>query len=175
MDNTPKPVAKVDEERLHRAIQNLNVILIGDSTDLFEVRTLSKVLGISMLAAKRTLRDLQVGVIYIGDREYFRVSALDEALFAMSEWGAPGFAAPGSKRKWAQYRHGAKYPPREAASAAQVDEYFKTVDRDALHKRMANAAKTRGRTVGSAVKRLSRLVVKKTEDLDDGKPASPDS
>ena len=149
---------QMDEVRLGKALKSLKVILIGDATELFEVATLALVLSIPRGTAVQLLRQLRVGLFHVGQRSYFRVSALDEAIFALTGWGAPGFASPGSHYKNARHGINRKYHT-ELETTAKTDEYVKGLDRAKLHDAMQEAAKTRGKTIANTVKRLSKLSI----------------
>ena len=79
-------------------------IVVGTAVELHPTSEIESVFDMRSNTVIRFLRSLRVPVIWIGGTSMFSVHALETALFAVSQFGAPGFAAPGSRYK-ATNRH----------------------------------------------------------------------
>ena len=87
---------------------------LGDSTLLTKIEVITKRWGIKDTAATHILRSLRIPIIHIAKDSYFNFYALEKAIFFLSRFGGPGYAAPGSSYKNGKRWQAAtcKYPPR---------------------------------------------------------------
>ena len=87
---------------------------LGDSILLTKVGVLSKKFGIKDTASTHMLRNLRIPIIHIAADSYFNFYALEKAIFFLSRFGGPGYAAPGSSYKNGKRWQAAtcRYPPR---------------------------------------------------------------
>lgn len=87
------PIAQPDRQPPGLALR------IGKSVTLREVKDLAHSLGQSIRATSALLDVLQVPILGIGHRRLFNEAALEQAIFAVTCFGGPGLAAPGSETK----------------------------------------------------------------------------
>lgn len=87
---------------------------LGDSTLLTKIGVITKRWDITDTATTHILRSLRIPIIHIAKDSYFNFYALEKAIFYLSRFGGPGYAAPGSAykngKRWAATS--CKYPPR---------------------------------------------------------------
>jgi len=130
------------------------VLKLGNSLELRTVEELAIEWGFKTKStAVKFLRALNVPLLHINRDSYFSVHALEMALFSVTEWGAKGFAAPGSHFRDKRYPYLRHQPNVEKIRLAPSD-MPSLKEREALHRRMSEAAARRLDVVGKAVSRL---------------------
>ena len=133
--------------------KDLDVVLIGRSTALFRVSTLSYILRITKSAAIKFLRTVKVPILHIGKYGYFSTYELDKALFTLSRVGQTDYAAPGSDYKNKNQHRRANTP----AIVEVDDEFVALANSEMVEKDMTIAARRRGDIAINVVKQLMRL------------------
>jgi hypothetical protein len=70
-----------------------------DSTELVEVSHLESTFNIDHKTALLYLKALRINPVYIGQKAFFSISALNRIMYVISRPGSPGFLFPCSKGK----------------------------------------------------------------------------
>lgn len=107
------------------------VIVLG-SLQLRPVSNFCRAMGVSQNAASRLFRILRVPMLHVKTERYFLSSTLEEAMFAVLEYGGPGLMAPGSLPRDKKKQHAPRELPKDfindkkrAAAAKRLDKIRK--------------------------------------------------
>ena len=144
----------------------LQALLAGDATELLNVDTLCDVFRLSTKAAVAFLVSIGVPIVYIGPAAYFRPGTLDRALFLLTSIKSPWerFAAPGSGYKAKKASH-----VPSCKTSLSPGEITKLWDSD-MEKAYMEAARSRGKTAASTLRKLMAVAGDILGTVEDGLP-----
>jgi len=141
----------------------LPVVRMGTSVELHTTVELGGEFQMSTRLAEALLRKLGVPTFSMGIYQYFSIHTLEQAMFAITELGAPGFAAPGSKRKHVTLPHQRHKKTKGVyhKEVTDIREWYEETGRKlkpevGLLRRMELAARARMARVDANVKHLLR-------------------
>lgn len=113
-----------------------DVFQVGSATQMEGTAKLARAFGVKEEHIHEWLTRMKVPVLNVGQRAYFMVSALEEALFAVMRWGQPGFLGPRAARLKRYRQHSEKMTELAKGFLDKMDTKALNAQMDAVIKRM---------------------------------------
>ena len=141
---------------------------LGETNDLREVAALASWFDIKYGEAVKVLNALGVPLLTFGDRDYFNVNALEEAIFILSELGAPGFQLRDSRRpgrKLLRWPRSTRLRPTIEPLESLTPEWASVLGGHNLRERMEAVLATRRSVISAELEALTKIATERGDSF----------